>query len=160
MKLQGNGSHKSMPTTFHVVNGSNCRTQLLAEESWAEGSTSGNLSKGSIPGKKIKFQDYYNTSNCFSRLKVFGLVPELTFGRVPHRSSLSLTRSCSQRKRDSLNGFENFCLKARARTWSRLSYMCHIRSIATRVSRHAGLHGLVVDNVDMFLPKSIGNTFS
>jgi len=33
--LQGNQRQKSIPTTSHVVNGSNCRTRQLVEESRA-----------------------------------------------------------------------------------------------------------------------------
>ena len=31
--LQGNRRHQSIPTSSHVVNGSNCRTHVLVEES-------------------------------------------------------------------------------------------------------------------------------
>jgi len=41
-----------------------------------------------------------------------------------------LTASPCERKENNVNGFKGFYLEADARTWPRLSYVCHIRSTA------------------------------
>ena len=45
-----------------------------------------------------------------------------------HLQTLVLT--AAERTCNTMKGFKDFCLKAKARIWSRLSYMCRVRSTA------------------------------